>query len=66
MAVSMLVSNLLSVSICQWVVMPPLTNALGAWLHANAPEKRALSFGGLALIVLCLGVFAVLFRSVTG
>ena len=66
MAVSMLISNTLSVSICQWVVMPPLTNALGPWLHANAPDRRVLSFGGLAVIFLLLGGLAVLFRLVTG
>ncbi len=66
MAVSMLISNMLSVSICQWVAMPLLTNVLGPWLHANAPEKRVLSYGGLGLILLVLGGLAVLFRAVTG
>jgi uncharacterized protein len=66
MAVSMLISNMLSVSICQWVVMPPLTNALGPWLHANAPDRKVLSLGGLALVLFLLGGLAVLFRAVTG
>jgi antibiotic biosynthesis monooxygenase (ABM) superfamily enzyme len=66
MALSMLIANALSVATCQWVVMPPLTKALGPWLHASAPDKRLLSFGGLLLIWLLLGGLVVLFRAVTG
>ena len=66
MAASMLISNTLSVAACQWIVIPPLTSALGPWLHANAREKRALSIGGLVLIWLSLGVLVLLFRVVTG
>jgi uncharacterized protein len=66
MALSMLISNTLSVAICQWVVMPPLTTALGPWLRANASDRRSLSIGGLFLIWLVLGGLAVLFHVVTG
>jgi uncharacterized protein len=66
MAASMLISNTLSVAIGQWLTMPLLTNALGTWLNANAPEKRVLSIGGLVLIWLFLGGLVVLFRLVTG
>jgi antibiotic biosynthesis monooxygenase (ABM) superfamily enzyme len=66
MAVSMLISNTLSVAITQWVVIPPLMNALGPWLRANAPDKRVLSVGGLILIWLLLGGLVVLFRLATG
>ena len=66
MAVSMLIANTLSVATCQWVVMPPLMNALGPWLHANGADKRGLSLGGLALIWLFLGGLVMLFRVVTG
>jgi antibiotic biosynthesis monooxygenase (ABM) superfamily enzyme len=65
MAVSMLISNTLSVAITQWIVIPPLMNALGPWLHANEPDKRTLSFGGFVLIWLLLGCLAVLFGLVT-
>jgi len=65
MAASMLIANTLSVATCQWVVLPPLTNALGPWLNANAPDKRVLSIGGLVLIWLLLGGLMVLFRVVT-
>jgi antibiotic biosynthesis monooxygenase (ABM) superfamily enzyme len=66
MAVSMLISNTLSVALTQWVVIPPLMNALGPWLRANAPDRRLLSIGGLLAIWLVLGGLAVLFRVVTG
>jgi uncharacterized protein len=66
LAVSMLISNALSVSLCQWVVLPPLTRALGPWLHANTPDRRALSVGGLALVCALLIGLALLFRTVAG
>jgi uncharacterized protein len=66
MAFSMLISNILSVSLTQWVVIPPLMNVLGPWLRANAPEQRALSIGGLALLWLLIGGLALVFRVVTG
>jgi uncharacterized protein len=66
MAVSMLIGNTLSVAMTQWVVIPPLMNALGPWLRANAPDKRLLSFGGLVLLWLLLGGLAILFRVATG
>jgi antibiotic biosynthesis monooxygenase (ABM) superfamily enzyme len=66
MAASMLIGNALSVVVLQWVVMPPLTNALGPWLRANAPDKRATSIGGIALIGLLLGVLLVLFHLLAG
>jgi uncharacterized protein len=66
MALSMLIANTLSVATCQWVVMPPLMNALGPWLNANAPDRRVFSIGGLALIWLFLGGLVMFFRVVTG
>jgi antibiotic biosynthesis monooxygenase (ABM) superfamily enzyme len=66
MAVSMLISNTLSVALTQWIVIPPLMNALGPWLRANAPDRRLFSIGGLALIWLVLVGLAVLFRVATG
>jgi len=62
----MLIGNVLSVVILQWVVMPSLTSALGPWLRANAPDQRALSIGGAAGIVLLLGGLLLLFRLLAG
>ncbi len=66
MAVSMLISNTLSVAMTQWIVIPPLMNTLGPWLRANGRDERVLSIGGLVLVWLLLGGLAVLFRVVTG
>jgi uncharacterized protein len=66
LAVSMLFSNALSVALTQWVVIPPLMTALGPWLRVNGPDKKVLSFGGLALIWLLLLGLALAFRLVAG
>jgi antibiotic biosynthesis monooxygenase (ABM) superfamily enzyme len=66
LAVSMLIGNALSVCILQWVVMPGLTAVLGRWLRANAAGQRAVSLGGLGLILVLLALLAVLARAVTG
>jgi hypothetical protein len=65
-AVSMLISNVFSVALTQWVVIPPLMNVLGPWLRANAPDKRAISIGVFLLIWLLLGVLTLVFRMMTG
>lgn len=61
-AFAMLISNALSVSILQWVVMPVLTRVIAPWLNANSPRQRAFSIGGLVAILCLLVVLAVLFR----
>lgn len=66
LALSMLISNALSVALTQWVVIPPLMNVLGPWLRANRSDQKALSFGGLALIWILLIGLALAFRVVSG
>jgi hypothetical protein len=66
LAVSMLVSNALSVAILQWAVTPALDPLLRPWLRANDQRQRAFSLGGLAAILLLLGGMAVLFRLTAG
>src|SRR5262249_48027353 len=66
LAVSLLVSNVLSVSLLQWAVTPALKPVLRPWLRANEPKQRAFSLGGLAAILLLLAGMAILFRLVTG
>jgi antibiotic biosynthesis monooxygenase (ABM) superfamily enzyme len=66
LAVSMLISNALSISILQWAVTPALNPLLRPWLRANGPKQRAFSLGGLVAILLLLGGMAVLFRLVMG
>ena len=66
LALSMLIGNALSVSALQWAVMPALNAALAPWLHAPADRGKALSVGGLFLVLFLLGGLVVLFRQITG
>lgn len=66
LALAMLIGNALSVSILQWCVMPALNIVLAPWLKANSDRQRALSVGGLLLILVLLAGLVLLFRRVTG
>lgn len=59
-AVSLLIGNLLSVSILQWVLMPWLTRVFGPWLHANRPAQRGKSLAGLGVVLGLLAGMALL------
>lgn len=65
-SVSMLISNAMSVSLLQWVVVPTLMRVLGPWLEANGNQAKRLSILGLGLILFLLAAIAVLFRPITG
>ena len=66
LAFAMLIGNALSVPILQWAVMPALNVILAPWLRANSAGQRAVSVGGVFLILAVLVGFALLFRQVTG
>ena len=66
LAVSILLSNILSVSILQWAVQPVLNPLLGPWLRANEKRQRAYSVGGLIVILFLLAGMATLFRLAQG
>ena len=66
LTVSILIGNILSVSLLQWIVQPALDPVLGPWLRANEPRQRALSLGGLAILLLLLGGMALLFHLTVG
>jgi antibiotic biosynthesis monooxygenase (ABM) superfamily enzyme len=66
LALMILISNALSVSILQWIVQPVLNPVLGPWLRANQGKQRAYSLGGLAVLLLLLGGMALVFRLVAG
>lgn len=65
LAVTMLVGNLVSVCLLQWVVMPALNGILSPWLRANGPERRGASALGLLLIVLTLIALVYVFSLVS-
>ncbi len=62
---SMLIGNALSVSILQWIVVPILMKPLAGWLKAR-PDRWALSFGGLGVLLGLLVAIAAALRPVTG
>jgi antibiotic biosynthesis monooxygenase (ABM) superfamily enzyme len=66
LAVSILIGNILSVFLLQWLVQPALDPVLGPWLRANEPRQRAFSLGGLAILLLLLGGMALLFHLTVG
>lgn len=66
LAVSMLISNALSVSILQWAVQPALDPVLGPWLVANDKRQRAYSLGMLVVLLFLLAGMAIGFRLVRG
>lgn len=66
LAVSILIGNLVSVVLLQWVVMPPLSKALGWWLRANGPADGRRSLWGLALTLTLLLGMALCFQAWTG
>jgi uncharacterized protein len=66
LAVSMLIGNVLSISILQWGAMPVLTTLLGRWLKADPSRAMALSIGGLCLLLFLLAAMTLAFRQVLG
>lgn len=66
LALSMLISNALSVSILQWAVQPALNPLLGRWLRANDKRQLTYSLAGLVAILALLGVMLAIFRLATG
>lgn len=66
LAVSMLIGNALSIAILQWVVVPALSEVLAPWFRAHGARGKAVTIGGVVLILLVLAGIAALFRQVTG
>ncbi|MGD9817122.1 MAG: hypothetical protein AB7V04_00325 [Desulfomonilaceae bacterium] len=65
-SLAMLFSNIITVSILQWIVMPFLNSILAAWLKANSPEQNRHSLIGFLFIVAILTGLSLLFRQITG
>jgi uncharacterized protein len=64
LATSMLISNILSVSLLQWAVTPAFNVVLAPWLRASGPKGKAVTVWGLVLIVLALAGLTLLFHAV--
>ncbi|QDU60596.1 hypothetical protein Pan216_14430 [Planctomycetes bacterium Pan216] len=59
-ATAMLLKNLMSVPILQWIVMPLLTKVLGPWLHPKR-RRRLTDVAGAVGIVVALLLFMLFF-----
>jgi antibiotic biosynthesis monooxygenase (ABM) superfamily enzyme len=66
LATSMLLSNVASCVILEWLGMPAVRLVLGPWLRVSGKSGGAVSVVGTALILAALGVMAFLFSRVTG
>jgi len=64
LAIAMLISNTLSVSILEWLGMPMVNRVLGPWLRASGKQGRVTSIVGSLLILAALGLMAFLFHLV--
>jgi len=63
---SMLIGNVLSVSILQWGIMPPFQRILRPWLTPGAESDRARPALWLVLILLVLAGQVIVFRRIGG
>jgi antibiotic biosynthesis monooxygenase (ABM) superfamily enzyme len=66
LAVSMLLSNLASCVILEWLGMPAVRLVLRPWLRASGKNGGTVTLVGTALILAVLGAMAFLFSRVTG
>ncbi|TWU08648.1 hypothetical protein CA54_38840 [Symmachiella macrocystis] len=66
LAVTILLGNILSVSLLQWVLMPQLTNFMQRWLRTPFAQAPLLNIGGVLGITALLLGFTMLFRLITG
>jgi antibiotic biosynthesis monooxygenase (ABM) superfamily enzyme len=66
LAVSMLLGNVASCLILEWLGMPVVRLVLGRWLRANGKSGRTVSLVGTALVLAALGLMTFLFSRITG
>ena len=65
LAGALLIGNIVSVALLEWLGLAALTRLLGPWLRANGKEGRSLSLIGLVLIVLALATMTFVFHLMT-
>lgn len=63
LAFTILIGNILIVSILQWILMPPLMAILHRWLVTPPSKSRLLNLSGALGIAAILGCLAVLFHA---
>lgn len=65
-AVALLIGNLLSVSMLQYLIMPILTRVFAPWLRANGPGDWKKSLAGVGVIAALLAGLCLSFRFIMG
>jgi len=66
LSVQVLIGNILSVCLLQWVLMPPLTAAMQRWLRTPFSKAPYLNLAGAIGIVAMLVAATLLFRHIAG
>jgi antibiotic biosynthesis monooxygenase (ABM) superfamily enzyme len=66
LALAVLINNILSVALLEWLGMPVIRALFAPWLRANATADQARSLGGMVLIVAALGAMVAIFRLLNG
>lgn len=67
LAVSILIGNMASVSLLEWLGTPFIVTPLtGPWLRANGKDQRVFSLVGAVLMLVTLGVMTFLFSLIKG
>ncbi|MEU1677024.1 antibiotic biosynthesis monooxygenase [Streptomyces roseifaciens] len=63
--IGLFISNVLSVSILTWILMPLVNGALGFWLAPSRARSLRVHVAGAAAVVLCYLLFIVVFGLTT-
>jgi antibiotic biosynthesis monooxygenase (ABM) superfamily enzyme len=66
LALAVLINNIISVSLLEWLGMPVIRLLFAPWLGANSKADRARSLAGMVLIVAAIGVMVAVFRQLNG
>jgi len=67
LAVSILIGNVVSVALLEWLGTPYIITPLTSrWLRANKKDQRGFSIAGAAVILVALGVMTFLFSLIKG
>ncbi|MGP3923171.1 antibiotic biosynthesis monooxygenase [Streptomyces sp. 8N616] len=59
------ISNVCSVAILTWLLMPVVTRAFDRWLAPSGPRSLRFHMAGVAVVLLCYGLLLVLFGLTT-
>jgi len=64
LAASMFISNVASVAVLTWLLMPLVTRALGFWLSPPSTRRRQFEVLGLLVVLVAYGVAVLIFAAI--